>query len=261
VKDTVRDSFGEFYAALFDRTIEKNPGAVVTEYAWAAATCDPCPGPNLNGGDFATLGADVLAGEKGKVAPYQGWDMVLTRLHARYGKSITDDLVFKKADAIVGGREHLAANGKLEERSQPAGQNNFQARYAIRHEWTGQIACKDPRRGRWGGPPRGVAGGGVKPALDLAFAPRGKAALPTLVRQDIPEIEVKAAGGAGPTTAPPPTDTAPATGTPPATDTPPKKKTGCGCATDGGGGVAGALGLAAAVSLLVTRRRSQKRSS
>ncbi|HUQ02009.1 MAG TPA: DUF2330 domain-containing protein, partial [Kofleriaceae bacterium] len=253
VKDPVRDSFGEFYAALFDRTVEKNPGAVVTEYAWAAATCDPCPGPNLNGGDFATLGADVLAGEKGKVAPYEGWDLVLTRLHARYGKAITDDLVFKKADPIVGGREFLAANGKLEERSQPAGQNNFQARYAIRHEWTGNITCKDPKRGRWGGPPSGVGGGGVKPALDLAFAPRGKAALPTLVRQDIPEIEVKAAGGAGPSTTPPTTTPPP----PPSGGAePPKKKTGCGCATDSGGGVAGALGLAFAVSLLVTRRRS-----
>ncbi|MBP6842826.1 MAG: DUF2330 domain-containing protein, partial [Kofleriaceae bacterium] len=28
VKDAVRDKFGEFYAALFDRTVEKNPGAV-----------------------------------------------------------------------------------------------------------------------------------------------------------------------------------------------------------------------------------------
>jgi hypothetical protein len=44
VKDSVRDHFGAFYAALFDRTIERNPGAVVTEYA-GAATCDPCPAP------------------------------------------------------------------------------------------------------------------------------------------------------------------------------------------------------------------------
>ncbi|MEQ1568867.1 MAG: protein translocase subunit SecD, partial [Myxococcota bacterium] len=58
VKDAVRDKFGEFYAALFDRTVEKNPGAVVTEYAWSAGSCDPCPGPTLQGSDFATLGAD-----------------------------------------------------------------------------------------------------------------------------------------------------------------------------------------------------------
>jgi hypothetical protein len=245
VKDGVRDSFGEFYAALFDRTVEKNPGAVVTEYAWAASTCDPCPGPNLNGGDFATLGADVLAGEPGKVAPYEGWDLVLTRLHARYGKSITEDLVFKKAEPIVGGREFVVANGKLEERSQPSGENNFQARYAIRHEWTGAVACKDPQRGRWGGPPSGVSGGGVKPALDLAFAPRGKAQLPTLVRQDIPEIDVKAAGAAGPSTD---GKTEPSTGT--SNKEEPKKKTGCGCNSGADAGLA--------IGLLVFLRRRKK---
>jgi hypothetical protein len=105
---------------------------------------------------------------------------------------VTEDLVFKKADAIVGGREHVVANGKLEERSRPDSTNNFQARYAIRHEWTGAIACKDPRRGIWGGPPAGESGGGVKAAMDLAFAPRGAVQLPALVRQDIPELEVKA---------------------------------------------------------------------
>jgi MYXO-CTERM domain-containing protein len=262
VKDAVRDSFGEFYAALFDRTVEKNPGAVVTEYAWMASTCDPCPGPNLNGGDFATLGGDVLAGEPGKVAPYEGWDLVLTRLHARYGKTVTEDLVFKKAEAIAGGREHLQANGKLEERSQPAGQNNFQARYAIRHEWTGAITCKDPRRGRWGGPPSGIAGGGVKPALDLAFAPRGKASLPTLVRQDIPEIEVKAAGAVTPETSGTTGDrTGSATGTsvPEPGKQEPKKKTGCGCSTPTGDDGAGALGLAAVVGLLIVRRKRSHR--
>ena len=62
VRDAVRGDFASFYAALFDRTLEKNPGAVVTEYAWAANTCDPCPGPTLGGGDFTMLGSDVLEG-------------------------------------------------------------------------------------------------------------------------------------------------------------------------------------------------------
>ena len=60
VKDEVRTRFGEFYAALFDRTLEKHPGAVVTEYAWQAMSCDPCPGPHLDYHDLATLGADVI---------------------------------------------------------------------------------------------------------------------------------------------------------------------------------------------------------
>src|SRR5262249_36495506 len=69
VKDSVRDHFGAFYAALFDRTLERNPGAVVTEYAWQATTCDPCPGPTLNANDFMTLGADVLERSQHIAAP------------------------------------------------------------------------------------------------------------------------------------------------------------------------------------------------
>ena len=57
VAESVRPRFGEFYASLFDKVLEKNPGAVVTEYAWDAGTCDPCPGPTLDGNDLATLGA------------------------------------------------------------------------------------------------------------------------------------------------------------------------------------------------------------
>ena len=262
VKDAVRDKFGEFYAALFDRTVEKNPGAVVTEYAWQATNCDPCPGPVIDMSELSTLGLDVLGGDKGKAAPYTGdaMSMVLTRLHARYGKSISEDLVFKAAEPIVGGREFVVdqATHKLEERSRPDSINNFQARYAIRHEWTGPITCKDPIRGRWGGPPSGVAGGGVKPALDLAFAPRGAAKLPELVQKDIPEIDVKATAvaaappTAGSGTAAPPADTGPNAAAPPAP--PAKKKSGCGCDTDGHGS-AGALAGAAAVGLLLARRR------
>ena len=101
--------------------------------------------------------------------------MVLTRLHARYGKDqVPDDLVFKKADAIVGGREFVVdqKTGKLEEGSRKDSMNNFQGRYAIRHEWTGPIECKDPIRNRWGGPPGQVTYRGPTAAKDLAFAPR-----------------------------------------------------------------------------------------
>ena len=190
VRDPVRGDFAGFYAALFDRTLVKNPRAVVTEYAWQATTCDPCPGPTLGGGDFTLLGADVLEGTSAKPQAYGGWDFVLTRLHARYGKDLKDDLVFRAAPAIVGGREFLQDNGKLEERSRPASTNNFQARYIIRHWWTGKIACASPRRGVWGGPP---GGGGSQPiaATGLAFARRG-ASLPRLVVKNIPEIGVRA---------------------------------------------------------------------
>jgi len=48
VAENARDKFGSFYASLFDRTLEKNPKAIVTEYSWDASTCDPCPGPALS---------------------------------------------------------------------------------------------------------------------------------------------------------------------------------------------------------------------
>jgi MYXO-CTERM domain-containing protein len=253
VKDEVRTRFGEFYAALFDRTVEKHPGAVITEYAWQATSCDPCPGPQLDYHDLATLGSDVLAGAKGKFEPYQGYDFVHTRLHARYGTSITDDLVFKAADPIAGGREIVGADGKLENGAKGDTYNNFQGRYAIRHEWTGPIKCDAPKRGRWGGPPAGqnIANPGVKPALDLAFAPRGQAKLADLVAKDIPEIEVKASGASpAPTPPPPTTDPSKPTGE----AKPAKKGGGCGCAADGGSaGPMLLIGLG--IGMAITRKR------
>jgi hypothetical protein len=173
VRDTVRQGFAGFYASLFDATLRKRPGAVVTEYAWEASTCDPCPVGPLTLRDVATLGADVALGDdvtaESPDEPAVGW--VLTRLHARYGKeSLGEDLVFREAQAIVGGREHMKEGGKLETTARADGSNNFQARYSIRHPWTGPIECEKPRRGVWGGPP----GGEVKlvAATGLAFAPR-----------------------------------------------------------------------------------------
>src|SRR6185503_2118471 len=57
LKPDAKPRFGEFYAALFDKTLEQHPGAVVTEYSWDAQSCDPCPTPALGPGDIATLGA------------------------------------------------------------------------------------------------------------------------------------------------------------------------------------------------------------
>ncbi len=212
VQDSVRERFGAFYAALFDRTLEKNPGAVVTEYAWQATTCDPCPGPALGYNDFMTLGADVLEGTGNEIAapappspgrpgppspPMKrrmprsfGMDFVLTRLHARYGKDLKDDLVFRAAPPIVGGREFVTSGTKLEEGAKASSVNNFQGRYAIRHKWTGPVACKKPVRGKWGGPPNG-GGPSTQPALGLAFAPRGSVKLAASIKGDVPEIGLK----------------------------------------------------------------------
>ena len=182
VADAARGQFGAFYAALFDRVVSRNPRAVVTEYSWDAASCDPCPIPPLEAPDLATLGADVIpsASEGGSD------NFVVTRLHARYGKdTLGDDLHFRPATPIAGGREYMGSDGHLEQGARADSTNSFQARYVIRHRWTGAVACSEPHFGQWGGPPDGHDPGAV-PAMDLAFAARD-ADLSALVKSPLPE--------------------------------------------------------------------------
>jgi uncharacterized protein (TIGR03382 family) len=269
VKDTVKDRFGAFYAALFDATVEKHPGAVVTEYAWQATTCDPCPGPALGPADFTLLGADVLDSAAPQPVtpgparpgirhrPIGGggggyYDMVLTRLHARYGKELKDDLVFKEAPPIVGGREFVVdpQTGKLEDGARTDSVNNFQGRYAIRHAWTGPVACSAPRRHIWGGPP---GGGYQQPiaATNIAFAPRGEVKLPAAVNRDIPEIGVIATA--------PVSQTAPAQAAQGQPPTPvsyaPAKSNGCQATGSDSAGLATGLVL---VGLAISRSRRRR---
>jgi hypothetical protein len=240
VTEKTRDNFGPFYAALFDRTLEKNPKAVVTEYSWDAGSCDPCPTPALTASELATLGADVLADAAGDAVPAapvpppgltgrgpgpggpnapampmrrpsRPWfqnNFVLTRMHARYTKeSLGEDLVFKEAPAIAGGREFIGRGGKLEEGAVPYSMNNFQGRYAMRHPWTGPMACTNPVRGRWGGPPSHVSrelqgNTGPKAATNLAFVKRGGVELASFLQRDVAEIDLLGKGainsGVGP---------------------------------------------------------------
>jgi MYXO-CTERM domain-containing protein len=182
--------------------------------------------------------------------PVMNQSFVLTRLHARYSKDgISEDLVFKVAKSIAGGREWRGDGSKLEEGAVDSGVNNFQARYAIRHEWTGPIACSDPVRGVWGGPPEGSqqVASGPTAATDLAFVPRGKTQLAQIVRQDVPEIDVKADRSGEPQK---PEQPAQPGGT--GTNYKPKKEKH-GCAVGGGGAWwLAALGLGL---LAITRRR------
>jgi len=153
VPGTVRNDFGGWYEGLFRRTVAENPGAVVTEYAWDASSCDPCPTPPLSPGDLMTLGADVLP------TPARA-GFTLTRLHYRYdADSLGEDLVFRAAPGVVGGRGMPDGQGRLQEQgAQNQGFNNFQGRYVMLHWWEGPISCENPVRGRWGGPP---SGGGI----------------------------------------------------------------------------------------------------
>ncbi len=190
VGEITKEQFATFYAALFDQTLEKNPKAVVTEYAWDASTCDPCPGPTLSSRDFTTLGDDVLPRKDDSERIGRG-GFVLTRLHARYSKdTLGDDLIFKEAPPITGGREVRRDGKALEQGASPGASNNFQGRYAIRHPWKGPVACKEPSFGRWGGPPEGIRKE-TRTAVGVAFAPRGGVQLPAFLAQDLPELDVK----------------------------------------------------------------------
>jgi hypothetical protein len=242
VKPTVKQRFTEFYAALFDKTVEKNPGAVITEYAWqtqptpqwggGGPKCDPCPPVIPEDADMITLGGDIVGGT---VA--QG-GYVLTRLHARYGKNdMKDDLRFREATPITGGREVWSKQG-LEYGASPATQNNFQARYAIRYWWTGPMKCANPRRGVWGGPPHG-GNNQVIAANKTAFAPRGKLQLASVIKRDLWEIGYKKARSPV---------KSPKLGTPPS-----KPK-----AMFFGGGMLGGLALIGLGALLARRRRSSQ---
>ncbi|MBA3394528.1 MAG: DUF2330 domain-containing protein [Deltaproteobacteria bacterium] len=233
VTDQVRTRFGEFYAALFDHTIAQVPNAVVTEYAWDSSSCDPCPGPTLDANDLATLGADVIATSYKDVSP---WGMTLTRLHARYGKEMKNDLVFRAVQPIGGGRNTPDSHGRLDTSIDRNGTNNFQGRYAILHPWTGGMTCENPKRGIWGGPPgRQIA---VEPATNLAFAPRGKVELAALIGKDAPRVGVLDSRDQK-------------------LPIPIRQPRGCGCqTTTGGATTAGVLGLALAV--ILRRRRSAR---
>jgi hypothetical protein len=182
VVQSVKKSFGAFYAELFDETLRRNPRAVVTEYAWDTGSCDPCPGPPLDEHDLDVLGA-ARVGNDGN------W--VVTRLHTRYDKqALSEDLVFRGARPLEGGRAE-GEDGGGPHKAKRGESNNFQARYIIRHYWAKKITCESPQRGVWGGPPDGREEN-FRPtaARDLANAPRGEVKLSETIKPAVPELGV-----------------------------------------------------------------------
>ena len=197
VLDETRKDFGSFYAQLFDETLAAAGGrAVVTEYAWQAGSCDPCPVPPLQPSDIYTLGGDVFGEAKGEGAPdadrsqpffgdASTW--VLTRLHTRYDqKTLSEDLIFVPGQPVVGGRGSEGISREKPGAVEKDSVNNFQGRYIIRHYWAGEVKCDSPVYGRWGGPPEG--GTKLQAAQDLANAPRGGVALKQVVRSNLPQL-------------------------------------------------------------------------
>lgn len=213
VEVSVKQQFGTFYNSLFDMTMARmSQRAVVTEYAWmSTASCDPCPGNNvtLTPADMLSLGVDVIdparntADHEYRYGRVQGapisrfaYGMTVTRLHTRYNaETLRNDLVFREAGAVAGGREHIIdqQTRQLEQGAVPGGgMNNFQARYAVRHLWDGPIQCEQPRRYVWGGAPnqrydqnQPIA------ATDLTTQPRSGVNLQQVVQTAVPELGLR----------------------------------------------------------------------
>ena len=114
------EEFGDFYQAMFDRSVEQeNRRGVFLEYAWDMAWCDPCAAAPPTNDALRQLGVFwVEPGDgSGGVGPT---DVFLTRLHVRYdSEHFPDDLRFQE----TGDR------------------SNFQGRYILRHPWSGADSC------------------------------------------------------------------------------------------------------------------------
>ncbi|MDI1449550.1 DUF2330 domain-containing protein [Polyangium sp. 6x1] len=172
LEEQARAQFGELYAALFDATLDKNPRAVVTEYAWDTGSCDPCPGPLLSPEERRLLGAPSGM-------------LVHTRLHARFRKeALGEDLVLRVAPPIQGGR------GGEGQASVPAEVSTFQGRYVLRHRWQGPVTCPSPDFDIWGGPPSADRAS-VWPAAPFSEVEQGKVHLSAMVRDSVPAAGIE----------------------------------------------------------------------
>ncbi|WP_316230316.1 DUF2330 domain-containing protein [Bradyrhizobium sp. SZCCHNR1051] len=121
----VKDEFGPFYKALFERAVAReNMQAVFVEYAWDMAWCDPCAADPMSNKELVVLGARWIGSDDDTAFSLRrgtaGANAFVTRLHVRYdAKSFPEDIVF----------------AETKDRS------NFQGRYVQHHPWRGEASC------------------------------------------------------------------------------------------------------------------------
>jgi hypothetical protein len=116
----VKDEFGKFYKAAFDRSVgRENMRAVFVEYAWDMGWCDPCAAEPLSNKELVALGARWI-GDDGDAPVSRSVPAFVTRLHVRYdARSFPEDIAFFETHD----------------------RENFQARYILRHPWQGGGTC------------------------------------------------------------------------------------------------------------------------
>jgi hypothetical protein len=127
----IKTRFKDFYRDMFDQQVKRaDMRAVFTEYAWDMNWCDPCAADPLSVEELRSLGVfwlndmgpGFVAGRGRRRLPPTGGapDVFVTRLHFRYdAQHFPEDLVLQET----------------------ADRNNFQARYVLRHPWTGDREC------------------------------------------------------------------------------------------------------------------------
>jgi hypothetical protein len=131
----VKDEFASFYKAVFETAHRKsNYRAVHTEYVWNSGSCDPCADQPLSPDELKGLGVfwldDASNGATASPRIYRrpfpgrggyGNQPIVTRLHVRYDREhFPEDLMFQET----------------------GDQQNFQARYILRHPAQGDLSCE-----------------------------------------------------------------------------------------------------------------------
>lgn len=127
----VKQEFPAFYKAMFSEHVRRESmRTVFVEYAWDMGWCDPCAADPLSRDELRSLGVFWLgdgsplpASRSPQIFPRPGpapENVFITRLHVRYDNAhFPEDLVFQET----------------------ADRQNFQARYVLRHPWTGSDSC------------------------------------------------------------------------------------------------------------------------
>jgi len=158
----VRDSFDEFYPAMFAQSVKREGmDAVFLEYAWDMNWCDPCAANSLTQDELRELGVFWLDARENELEPLRKTTFsrqlktFVTRLHVRYdAKTFLEDLMLRETDD----------------------RKNFQGRYVLRNHWQGRAKC--------------MAGEDYLDSLSLRFE-REAQALANLTGWDISDIRNK----------------------------------------------------------------------
>jgi hypothetical protein len=117
----VKDRFADFYRDLFSQQASREQHrGVFLEYAWDMGWCDPCAADPLSADELRSLGVFWLEPNGRPARDARAQNVFLTRLHVRYDSAhFPEDLFFQETTDRA----------------------NFQARYVLRHPWTGPDDC------------------------------------------------------------------------------------------------------------------------